>query len=366
MAKKKFDGPAVQAMLDRMPGGLPKMAVLQEAIAQADAAEDHFWRMMLRYDYGCEATFRDDPPKAIPVAAEFHAIYQEHPEVLTARSPDGAPEMHLMIIQMGIDPIVALPQIPMAQWEKMMDDFYALVKQYRVGLRTYWWQMCQFYQYVDREKAGEYFQKFWKTGRDGLSDCRACERSNAVRISLLLGDRAAADEYARPMEQGRIRFCSDTPQKYWLAYLEDALDRGDRREAEKRANALYRKADRDKSDLNYLGAVARCWAFTDPERAVALVEKRLSWTVGLWDQKKVYDFYKGAWVCFRELGREKDAVALSLPEAFPLYSAGGVYDPRVLADWFYDHAAAIGKRFDARNGADWFRDDLAAAERGLE
>lgn len=58
-----------------------------------------------------------------------------------------------------------------------------------------------------------------------------------------MGNRAAADEYAKPMEQGRMRFCPDTPHLYWLAYLEDALDRGDLREAEKLANWFREQAE---------------------------------------------------------------------------------------------------------------------------
>lgn len=73
-----------------------------------------------------------------------------------------------MVMQMGIDPIVFLPQISMEQWETMMEEFYRWVKRYGIGLRTYWWQMTRFWRYVDREKAYEYFQRFWKTGRDGV------------------------------------------------------------------------------------------------------------------------------------------------------------------------------------------------------
>lgn len=87
--------------------------------------------MMFRYSCCCEATFRDDPPKAIPVAAEFCALFDECAEALLARSPEGAAEMHLMVMQMGIDPIVFLPQISMEQWETMMEEFYRWVKRYR-------------------------------------------------------------------------------------------------------------------------------------------------------------------------------------------------------------------------------------------
>lgn len=198
-----------------------------------------------------------------------------------------------------------------------MAEFICWVKYYHIGLRTYWWQMARILAVCGPKKAYEYFQKFWKTGRDGLSDCRTCERSYAVQMELLMGNRAAADEYAKPMEQGRMRFCPDTPHLYWLAYLEDALDRGDLREAEKRANALYRKGNRDKSDLSYIGAVLRCWAYTDPERALELFAKRLEWSIGLWDQKKVYDFDKGACVLFQRLAKHQQMVHLELPQAFP-------------------------------------------------
>ena len=363
MERQILSGEEWDYVIARLPQGKPRMEALQSAIQQMDQAQEHFWRMMFRYQYGCEVTFRDDPPKAIPVAQEFSAIFREHSKLLFERSPDGAAEMHLMIVQMGIDPIVFLPQISFAQWEQMMEEFYKLVKHYHIGLRTYWWQMARFWRYIDQEKAYQYFQKFWKTGRDGLSDCRACERSYAVQMALMAGDRAAADEYAKPMEQKRIRFCSDTPQLYWLAYLEDALDRGNLKEAEKRANALYRKGDRDKSDLSYIGAVLRCWAYTDLERAVDLTVKRLEWTIGMWDQKKVYDFYKGAWICFRELAKGENQVTLKLPERFPLYQENGVYRPAELADWFYSHAQEIAQAFDRRNGSELFEQDLNLAGR---
>ena len=67
------------------------------------------------------------------------------------------------------------------------------------------------------------------------------------------------------------------------------------------------------------------------------------WSLGMWDQKLVYDFSKGAWLTFRELGKRMETVKLELPREFPL--------------WREDGAG----RFDARNGSKWFQDDLKAA-----
>lgn len=365
---KAFRGKKLEETIEQLPGGWPKMEALESAIAQADAAaqagaaDAHFWRMMFRYSYCCEATFRDDPPKAIPFAMELANIYEEHPEELQKRSPEGAVEMYLMSIQIAIDPIVSLPQIPKQQWEALMQKFYEAIRQHHIGLRTYWSQMCNFWQYIDAQTAFSYFQKFWKTGRDSLSDCRACERSQAVRMCLLVDDREAADQYAKPMEAGRIRFCSQTPQRYWLAYLEHALRHGDRQRAELYANKLYRKAHRDKSDLDYLGAILHCWAYTDLERAVEVCAKRLHWTLDMWDQKKVFEFDKGAFVCFARLAQQQETVSLSLPARFPLYREDGIYPTAALADWFYQQAAQIGAQFDQRNESDFFTQSLQRAK----
>ena len=361
--KNSFNGDELSNSISKLPHGKAQMDALADAIRQSDAKNDAYWRLMFRYMYCCEATFRDDPPKAIPVSAEFCDIFEECKEAFTERSPDGALESHLMIMQMGIDPILFLPQITFTQWENMMAEFYRYVKEYHIGLRTYWWQMARFWQYVDKEKAYEYFKKFWKTGRDGLSDCRACERSYAVSMELMVGNTEAANEYAKPMEQGRIRFCSDTPQLYWLAYLEYALDNGDMREAVKRANALYRKGDRDKSDLSYIGAVIRCRAHTDIERALELFAKRFEWTVGMWDQKKLYDFYKGAAVLFYRLSKSEKEVYVSLPKSFPLWKEDGIYNTNEVSDWFHAKTLDIAKKFDNRNKSKYFEMNLNAAFR---
>lgn len=110
--KKVFDGDQLEASIKQLPKGKPQMDAYQDAIRQADEAEDAYWRLMYRCNYCYEATFRDDPPKAIPVAAEFCELFQENSEAFIERSPDGASEMHLMIMQMGIDPIVFLPRSP--------------------------------------------------------------------------------------------------------------------------------------------------------------------------------------------------------------------------------------------------------------
>ncbi len=361
MSGRYFDGEAMSMIVNLLDNGPDKMEALEGYIKEADESENYYYSLLWRYEYAYQATFYSDPPKAMPVAAEFASIYEAHPSALGSVRDNGGAESYLMITQMGIDPVVSLPQIPMEQWEDMMDKFHALVKRFNIGHRTYWWQMAQFWQYVDKEKAHQYFEKFWKTGRDGLSDCRACERCYAVHMSLLVGDREAADNYAKPLKAGRVHFCNDAPKIYRWSYLENALDRGDLKEASSYASQLNYKLEHRIHDLSYIGAVIRCFAYTNIEKAIEKFVSGMELVLGLWDQKKVYDFYKGAYVCFHELAKNKDTVTLSLPEEFPMYNKSGSYNCKELEQWFYEQAEATGNKFDKRNNSNYFKKNISLA-----
>lgn len=361
MQGRIFDGEAISILLGMIPNGTEKITALKGYLKEADEAGEAYYRLSWRYEYAYQEYFYGDPVKAMPIASEFTEIYEANPHALDHVPENGGAESYLMITQMGLDNVVALPQIPMEEWETMMDRFHALVKRFNLGHRVYWWQLARFWKYIDQEKAYGYFQKFWKTGRDGLSDCRACERCYAVWMSLMIGDRAAADEYAKPLKAGRVNFCNDAPKLYRYYYLEDALDRGNLKEAARYANQLSVKIEHRVHDLSFFGAVIRCFAYTDPDKAVQKFVSGMRLSLGLWDQMKVYDYYKGAFVCFHELAKSKDDIALKLPEEFPLYVQEGVYCCKELEGWFYGQAVKIGKRFDERNGSRYFEENLARA-----
>ncbi len=356
-----FDGEAMSIILDMLENGQEKAEAIKEYIKEADEAKETYYQLIWRYDYAYQQYFYGDPVSAMPIAAEFAKIYEENPHALDSVPDNGGAEAYLMVTQMGLDNVVALPQVPIEQWEEMMEKFHALVKRFNTGHRVYWWQLARFWQYTDKEKAYKYFERFWKTGRDGLSDCRACERCYAVHMSLLIGNRKAADEYAKPLKAGRTNFCEDAPKLYRYYYLEDALDRGDLKEASIYANQLSVKIEHRIHDLSFLGAVVRCFAYTNIDKAVEKFLSGIGMALGLWDQIKVYDYYKGSYVCFHELAKIKDTIRLNMPDKFPLYTKDQVYNCSMLSEWFYEQADVIGSKFDKRNGSSYFKENLEAA-----
>lgn len=360
MVENGFDGDQLALAITRLPRGKARIEAYQEAVRLADAAQDAYWQLGFRFEYASELYFQDDPPKCIPVAAEFGPIFENAPTEI--RTNDATVQAYLMITQMGVDVMQDLPQIPMPQYEEALEHYHKLTKRFGMGWRTYLWQMYNRWEYADSNRALEYMERVWQTPiDDSYGDCMACEYSKSVVSYVRLGRLEDARRYATPLETFRIHPCESSFQRMWAAYLNAALDNGDLETAAPLAEKLYKKGNRNRTDLCFLGPVLRCWGMTNSDRAVSLFSRRLEWALGMWDQKLVYDFLKGAWVCFRTLAQKRERVKMSLPNQFPLWREDGRYSTGELSDWAYRQASEIARKFDRRNNSHWMTEDLGRA-----
>ena len=358
--KEIIDIDQLRRLIDKLPKGKPRIDAYEEAIRIADTLQDTYWQLGFRFHYASEVYFQDDPPKCIGVAAEFGPIFeaasseiQKNPTMIDA---------YLMITQLGVDVMKNLPQIPMAQYEEVLEQYNQLTKRFGIGRRTYFWQMHERWEYADPERALEYIDLAMQTPPDeDYGNCKACEYSWAAKQYIRLGRLEEAQRYAQPLETYRISPCESSSQTVWAAYLEAALNRGDLETAIPLAQRLYKKGTRNRTDLCFIGPVLRCWGMTNFDRGLSLFARRLEWSIGMWDQKLVYDFDKAACVLFRRLAGVRQTVKLRLPQAFSLWQEDGRYSVEELADWFQAQAEDIGRRFDQRNSSHYFEQDLAAA-----
>ncbi len=358
--KEAVDFGQLRRLIDKLPKGKARIDAYAEAIRLADKLQNTDRQLEFRFGYASEMYFQDDPPKCIGVAAEFGSIFEAAP--LEIRKDKAWIDAYLMITQLGIDVMKNLPQIPMPQYEAALEQYNQLTKRYGIGRRTYFWQMYERWEYADPERALEYIELAIQTPPDDhFGNCNACEHSWAAELYIRLGRLEEAQRYVQPLETYRFSPCENSFQNIWAAYLESALDRGDLEAAVPLAQKLYKKGNRNRTDLRFLGPVLRCWGMTNVDRGLSLFAKRLEWSIGMWDQKKVYDFDKGACVLFRRLAGVRQTVKLELPQAFPLWREDGRYSVEELADWFQTQAESIGRRFDRRNSSHYFEQDLEAA-----
>ena len=120
------------------------------------------------------------------------------------------------------------------------------------------------------------------------------------------------------------------------------------------ARELKRIGHRDRGDLSYIGAVLRCFAYSDLEQGEKLMIESFPWIAGMWDQKRVFDFCRGAWTVCHQLAKKKQTIQMELPENISCYQKEGVYSVSELERWLYGQAKDIAGRFDKRNGSDTF------------
>ena len=358
--KEAVDFGQLRRLIDKLPKGKARIDAYAEAIRLADKLQNTDRQLEFRFGYASEMYFQDDPPKCIGVAAEFGSIFEAAP--LEIRKDKAWIDAYLMITQLGVDVMKNLPQIPMPQYEAALEQYNQLTKRYGIGRRTYFWQMYERWEYADPKRALEYIELAMQTPPDDhFGNCNACEHSWAAELYIRLGRLEEAQRYVQPLETYRFSPCENSFQNIWAAYLESALDRGDLEAAVPLAQKLYKKGNRTRTDLRVLGPVLRCWGMTNVDRGLSLFAKRLEWSIGMWDQKKVYDFDKGACVLFRRLAGVRQTVKLELPQTFPLWREDGRYSVEELADWFQTQAESIGRRFDRRNSSHYFEQDLEAA-----
>ena len=284
--KETVDFGQLCRLIDKLPKGKARIDAYAEAIRLADKLQNTDRQLEFRFGYASEMYFQDDPPKCIGVAAEFGSIFEAAP--LEIRKDKAWIDAYLMITQLGVDVMKNLPQIPMSQYEAALEQYNQLTKRYGIGRRTYFWQMHERWEYADPERALEYIELAMQTPPDeDYGNCKACEYSWAAKQYIRLGRLKEAQRYVQPLETYRISPCENSFQTIWAASLEYALDRGDLEAAVPLAQKLYKKGNRNRTDLRFLGPVLRCWGMTNADRGLSLFARRLEWSIGMWDQKKV-------------------------------------------------------------------------------
>lgn len=338
-----------------MPHSNARNEVLYSLICHADIIKDHYLQKYLRWVYADELMRCGDQGKVFPVVAEYIALRKEEKEWCSPGGFDGIEYMADYCMEI----LCYLPQISITQAEDIIKTLEEMVVFNRYGRRLYYQRMFRFYSVIDIYKALEYYYLFKNTRRDMVSDCRACEQADIVRLFFRMGDMAMADWFAKPVLDGTLK-CHDVPRNVWLLYLQRALDYKDLAKAVPLAESLYRTSIlNDPTDLGYFGGVMRCFAFTDPGRAEMLLKNFLeNWEV-LWDKERWFSFLAGSWTVCHELAKNNTAIQVKcFKNKMPFWNKDGNYNIKELEEWFYNEAFKVAESFDKRNGTGFYTEEF--------
>ena len=355
--KEEFFGLLLGLELERLEGTPEYIPKVQSAIKQADDANDTYYRLYFRFTYASEVMFHGDSAKSIPIVSEFSSIFEEHPEMA---EDEANCEMYLFIMLYAIEAAENLPQIPLSQWEDLMEKYLELTKRFNMGLRDYYMQKCSFYIDIDSKKSYDYYQKYLETPGEPVTFCEACDLSYGVMVNLKTGNYEKSKEYEKKLKN--CGGCESAARRTAFTYLNYAINNEDYKTAKRYADDLIRTDINEKSTLKYAGEVIRLFAHTDMDNALKLLQENLPHLNNLWDKKDAFYFCRGAYTAIKILSETKDEVKLNIPKELPFYHEDGTYNTSNLADTFYKLAKDIATLFDNRNHADNYMKELTSSE----
>lgn len=327
----------------RLPYGTQRLAATLAALSATEGLSPDC-RADVLYDLAWAYGVGDDPAKALPTCAEFFALLEQYPDQIDGKRM--APKAAMIASYVAMN----LPQIPLSQCQALLEQFHEQVRRYGIGERLWQIHACHFsFMTGDMAGAASHLQCFQRTPRDSISDCIACEASNTAECLLHLNRREEAVAVLQPVLDGSLT-CDQQPWSALAMLIHDALDHEDLDYAKELGERLARRSLQSCNDLGTVGALLRLHACTDWQHSLGLLEKGIDWSIGIWDQSLLFDFYRGAWAVCTKLGEGEAKIPLRLPKKFPCWQADGRYDSSVLSAWFYTQMQEIADRFDRRNG----------------
>lgn len=380
----------LEEQYEAIPHGPERANAIRAAIAQADAAGEHRWKLYYRDELVSELAHYGDPIKRLPVCAEYVDLFEKQPI-------DRYKCIYLWVMSSALRCWDQLPQLTLDERRKMLTHYLQGVHRYGGSLREYhsqeFWQcLYEGKTALARTHQKQYMQAKPPADGDEVADssCLACWHFHCGENYLALGDWNRGIKRLQPIISGRIR-CKQEPIRTYSTLVAHALALGRREDADHFAKRLAPRINWSAEGLPFEHLMMiRYWALTNPKRGLHRLEKMLPAVFQCWSKNIQQGYYYNAWMVCAALARRADwltgdlaaplvganlltssnspglprpdaspdhstveTVSLALPQTFPLYRADGRYRLDELAQWFRDEMLTIARAFDTRNGYPW-------------
>jgi hypothetical protein len=333
--------------------GAVKIAALEEAVRMADTLGDAETAYEARQALIEAATFGGRPELSLVAFSWCLAHSDAHPDRY---------DMHTLLWQYKwvAGELDEFPQVTRAQIDNTLHDLEG--RSARAGYSPYAVETLRLALSIglgDRPAARAAFERFEKSKRDGLGDCRACVQSLHVWYYEFAEEWEKAVEAAQPILSGRMR-CREVPHRtyghlvrpfFQLGRLEEALEchRKGYRLIQRNAKMVSRIADH----LELLAMTANM------VKSLKLISTHLAGALAATSPRHRYDFLRAsslALLCAQALG--KKTIKLHIPPTVPFARQDGVYLIAELQSVLHQLASELAIQFNERNGNTWLTQRL--------
>ncbi len=334
--------------------GIPRMEIMSNAIAEADAAAEHYWRIYFRYEYIKESNFHDDNFKAIIMFPTLLQIFDEHPEL-----QDDTYDDVMRAFKWVLENMPEYYQISREEIEKYYDEYERRCTQFGFSKRVYYMKKSKFYLTIDTEQAKTAYQEFHHCKRDANSDCEACEINYDMNFALEMGDEAEALRIAAPILEGRKR-CGEVPHVTYGELTRYYLYKGDLAEAEFYGRLCERYTRNEPEFLAESGYLLELYTVLNPPAGWRIFKANIENFVQCRNPIKKLFFAKGASRLLQCIAKETEYTKNVFFKALPLTCTEEGYRILDAAEYFYNTAKQQSEQLDQRNGTDYYMRRLEA------
>jgi hypothetical protein len=336
---------------DTVKSPCDKVKLIKEAIKIADANNDIEWGFDLRKQIIEEEKHTSSCIEGLPAFTWILDTYDQNPEICAEN--DFMLEYKWMIQAARRNASVSLQQ-----FESIVEDYKTRLLRNDFSLHSYYSAKAQMaFQQLKLDEAKEYLELRKAEKYDDLSSCVACEIHDLVEYEFLAGNIDDAVMLASDILSGR-KICKYIPfQTVCIAV--NVLNRHGLGSSAVQmlqiANfTLEKMENNDMSNIGYIGNLIYFLTGKDKNKAWAMFEKYLSWSINCEDYYN-FQFSSGSLSLFKGSGTR----SLNVNSAIPWYKPSGVYELPELYDYYKNQAATLAAKFDERNGCTNFASELS-------
>ncbi len=337
--------------------GTVRFEAVKKALDSAMDNQDAEAALYLYYELMYEDVFHGNCYNSTILFPEYLAYFEKHPELEQEHSHNV-----MWAYKWVIHNLKNFHQIPLAQIEKIYDQYAVFCKKFGYSMRSYYeFLACFIMDQMEKEQkfcdltSIEALQKMLKCKRDDLSDCRACELDKQAELSLKIEDDPdKALKIIKPVFDGMVK-CAEVPDATYANFGQYYFEKGDLQTAVQYAEKSYRMIDRkygnDNGLLDYKAICANIIAYANPQKALKMIKKIIPFIENSSNGWDCFEFFLAAYhtmLCLESIGRTK--VKINLPfKNDAIYQDSGIYNIEDIKNYMYEKAKYHADRFDARN-----------------
>ncbi|MBD5143609.1 MAG: hypothetical protein HDT22_08405 [Ruminococcus sp.] len=332
----------------KLDTGTPRLTAIRKAIAEADLKQDLDWQFLFRCYYIKESVFCGDEYFALITFPELLNLYENNQKL--HHNLDIFRIVQICFIWF-LGAVTAFPNIS----KQEIDNYFRLLKKMLLeqgkSLSVYYMLRSSFYMEVDKTIATADFYRFLKEPLDDFSDCIAFQQ---VMYYLSIEKEEKALKSAKLIFEGKLT-ASPLPQATYHKFMRYYLEHENYEQALYYAKLMIPKVNGDMYYWHMIGDVMSLYSVLDIQKGLELFSKnyhlylqsRNPWL-------KVY-FAIGAYHLFDKFDKIANSkINFKAPENTPIFSMS----IQEIAEYFYQSANDLVKKFDSRNGTDFYAKKL--------